>query len=180
MLNTTQWLLIAIGCSLAVLLLVLLLYKLRSKFSLDKIRFLHKIVLYNIRSAFRILSYYHILKRRRYYGSVTFLDAIILILYLFLNGFFMQLGVHVSTQLSMRCGTMALINIIPLFLGGPTSYFANFFGIPIYSYYLAHSWIGGVVVLQGLLHSIPMVVANGGIFDPSEITVGLNVLLYCM
>ncbi|KAG9229646.1 hypothetical protein BJ875DRAFT_386916, partial [Amylocarpus encephaloides] len=55
-----------------------------------------------------------------------------------INGFCIGLGIHSRSDLMLRSGTMASINLIPLFLGGRTNVLTNFLGITLHSYYLAH------------------------------------------
>ncbi|ESZ90807.1 hypothetical protein SBOR_8812 [Sclerotinia borealis F-4128] len=74
-----------------------------------------------------------------------------------------------------RAGIMASVNLIPLFLGGWTNALANFIGISIHSYYIAHHWIGRVVIVQSLLH-VALVLAAGQLwtFNSSQIS-GISV-----
>ena len=87
----------------------------------------------------------------------------------------MGLGIKSTSDLISRSGMMASINLIPLFLGGRTSVLANFLGISLHTYYLAHHWIGRIVVLQGLLH-VGLVIASGKpwTFDSFQIS-GISV-----
>ncbi|CZR64892.1 uncharacterized protein PAC_14792 [Phialocephala subalpina] len=48
---------------------------------------------------------------------------------------------------------MSSINMVPLFLGGRTSFIADRLGIPLHVYYLAHHWIGRMAVFEGILHT---------------------------
>lgn len=72
--------------------------------------------------------------------------------YLAINGFCMGLGIKTTSDIISRAGIMASVNLIPLFLGGRTNALANFIGISIHSYYIAHHWIGRVVIAQSFLH----------------------------
>lgn len=49
---------------------------------------------------------------------------------------------------------MAIINMVPLFLGGRTNPVADALGISIQSYYFAHNWIGRVAIVEALIHSV--------------------------
>jgi hypothetical protein len=118
---------------------------------------------------------YPLLIRRRYWTSVTRLQAATIGSYYIINGFCMGLGIKNTTDLIARSGTMASINLIPLFLGGRTSMLANFLGISLHTYYLAHHWIGRLVIIQSLLH-VALVIAAGKpwTFDSSQVS-GLSV-----
>jgi len=103
---------------------------------------------------------YPIVFQRGSSASVTRFQAAIVGSYMIINGFCMGLGIRTSSELMVRCGVMASINIIPLFLGGRTNYFSNLLGISLHTYYLAHHWIGRIVIFQSLLH-VALVVSSG-------------------
>jgi hypothetical protein len=94
--------------------------------------------------------------KRWYLPRMTRLQATFLGSYFIINGFCMGLGIrtgdHFSHDLMVRSGTMAAANLVPLFLGGRTNTLANFMGISLHTYYLAHHWIGRVVVVQSIIH----------------------------
>ncbi|KAK4113067.1 hypothetical protein N656DRAFT_797609 [Canariomyces notabilis] len=48
---------------------------------------------------------------------------------------------------------LAVINAVPLFLGGRTNPLADFVGIPLSTYYIFHHFIGRVVFAEGVLHA---------------------------
>lgn len=49
---------------------------------------------------------------------------------------------------------LAIINMVPLFLGGRTNIGADFLGVSLSIYQLTHHWLGRVVVLQSVLHCV--------------------------
>ena len=100
------------------------------------------------------LIYPVFIKRRRDWKGFTRFQSLLVGGYFVINGFCMGMGIdiHDTSALIIRSGTMASINMIPLFFGGRTSTIVNFLGISLHSYYLAHHWIGRVVVIQGLIH----------------------------
>jgi hypothetical protein len=133
-----------------------------------------RIIYYHWRPKLKYVCY-AILVRRRYWGSVTWLQSILLSGYVIANGFAMGLDIHNIQDLIRRTGLMATVNMVPLFLGGRTSVLAQFMGISIHSYYLFHHWIGRIVAIQGMLH-FGLLVATGqvngiGAFQISGITV---------
>ncbi|KAH0545347.1 hypothetical protein FGG08_000646 [Glutinoglossum americanum] len=81
------------------------------------------------------------------------IQAIVLLAYVVVNGICMGIGVRNTKDLMLRSGMMASVNIVPLFLGGRTSFLANGIGIPLHTYYLAHHWVGRTAIIQGLLHA---------------------------
>jgi hypothetical protein len=144
-LSLVEWYAVGVGC----LTISFILYFLSNYFEVPT----------RIRFAVLKVSYRLILARR-YWSSITLLEALIFSLYLIVNGILMGLGVRSFTALSSRAGALAVINMIPLFLGGRTSFLADSLGIPLHTYYLAHHWIGRVVILQSLLHLIPNLVSR--------------------
>jgi hypothetical protein len=94
--------------------------------------------------------------------------------YTIMNGFCMGLGIRrasLMSDLMIRSGVMASINLIPLFMGGRTSRLANFLGISLHTYYIAHHWIGWLVIIQSGLH-VALALASGKpwAFDSSQIS----------
>lgn len=145
-LSLVEWYAVGIGC----LPITIIFYLLCNYFQL----------LTRIRFAVSIISYQLILKRR-YWSSVTFLEALLFSLYLVANGVLMVVDIHWSfTAFTTRAGALAAINMIPLFLGGRTNFLADSLGIPLHTYYLAHHWIGRVAIVQSLVHLIPSLVSR--------------------
>lgn len=146
--NLTQWYGIALGALFA----FLLLYRTGSVAS-------HFLI-----ARFSVLALKHVsyplLFRRRYYSSVSRIQATLVCSYFLINGFSMGLGIKTRSDLMIRSGVMASINIIPLFLGGRTSVLANFVGISLHTYYIGHHWVGRIVILQGILY-VGLAIASG-------------------
>lgn len=130
-------------------------------------------------SRFQVLALKHLvyplLVHRRYFTSITRFQGLLVGSYVIINGFCMGLGIKNSSDLLLRSGTMAAINMIPLFLGGRTSVFANFLGVSLHTYYIAHHWVGRVVIIQGMVH-VGLAIAAGKpwTFDSSQIS-GISV-----
>lgn len=66
------------------------------------------------------------------------------------------LSLQNTQQFKQRAATIALINMVPLFIGGQTNPLANTLGISVQSYYFTHNWIGQVAIVEAVLHSIVM------------------------
>jgi hypothetical protein len=106
---------------------------------------------------------YPLLVRRRYFANITRLHGLAVASFVIMNGFCMGLGIrraHLVSDLMIRSGVMASINLIPLFMGGRTNMMANFLGISLHTYYIAHHWIGRLVVILSLLH-VGLVLGSG-------------------
>ena len=107
---------------------------------------------------------YPLVIQRRYWASITVAHAIFLLAYAITNGVCMGIAVKNSKDLMVRSGMMAMINLVPLFLGGRTSALADrLLGIPLHTYYIAHHWIGRVAVIQGVLHAILALTSNNAV-----------------
>jgi hypothetical protein len=116
-----------------------------------------------------------LLIQRRYWTSVTSIQAIALLAYVITNGVCMGIGVRNIKDLMLRSGMLASVNMVPLFLGGRTSSLANGVRIPLHTYYLVHHWVGRVAVIQGLLHASLAISSGNTARKPtiSEIMVSL-------
>ncbi|KAF7943008.1 hypothetical protein EAE96_010954 [Botrytis aclada] len=138
--NLTQWYAISLAATVVLLIIYRIGY-ISSTFLIAR---------------FQVLALRHfiypLLVQRRYWTGVTRLQGLLVGGYLAINGFCMGLGVKTMSDVISRAGIMASVNIVPLFLGGRTNTLANFIGISIHSYYIAHHWIGRVVIVQSLLH----------------------------
>jgi hypothetical protein len=65
------------------------------------------------------------------------------------------LKINKRTELAKRCGSLFLVNIIPLLLGGQRSFLTDRL-LPVQSseQSLLHRWMGRICVVQGLVHSV--------------------------
>jgi hypothetical protein len=71
-------------------------------------------------------------------SKVTWLQAILLLVYLALSVVLMVLELGTLEEWAIRSGTLAAINMILLFLGSRTSALAELAGLSLQSYYIAH------------------------------------------
>lgn len=149
---TTMELIFWYAITIAALVVVLFIYTVGTSIA----QFLHR----HVQTFILKYLWYTLLVRRKYWGSITLGQGLLLSLYFALNGFCMGFGIHNASDLISRTGTLASINIIPLFFGGRMSLIADFLGFSVHSYYLAHHWIGRVVVIQGLIHT-GLVISRG-------------------
>lgn len=113
---------------------------------------------------------YPLLIPRRKWMSITYIEAALLGAYVIANGVCMGVKVYGTSDLMLRSGMMASVNLIPLFLGGRTNLLANNFGIPLHSYYLAHHWVGRMAIMQSLLHAGLAISSQNWTFDGPTIS----------
>jgi hypothetical protein len=90
---------------------------------------------------------------RRKWPSITYIEAAALAVYFGANVAGLAIDVPSRADKMLRFGFMSSINMAPLFLGGQTSFVADVLGIPLHIYYLAHHWVGRMVVVQVLVHT---------------------------
>lgn len=126
----------------------LLLYR-ASQFILPRIRFLLKFISYPL------------IVPREYWSSVTLAEAFLFLVYLLTNG--LGLGPFPASRedFALRTGSLAAVNLIPLFLGGRTNPLASLLNIPVHSYYLVHHWVGRTAILLALAHFFLVISLKG-------------------
>lgn len=96
------------------------------------------------------ITYPLLIRRRRWLDySVTMFHAAVFLVFVIING-----SLLVPSGRVLRCGTLASVNMVLLFLGGRTSFLVEYLGVALPTYYLAHRWIGVIVIVQGLAHAI--------------------------
>jgi len=103
---------------------------------------------------------YALCVQRRYWTSITWIQALLMFIYVIGNGVCMGLEVQDLSQLMIRSGSIASVNIIFLFLGGRRNFVAGRIGLPLHVYYLAHHLVGRMVVLQGILHAVLAIIVD--------------------
>ncbi|KAI9736728.1 MAG: hypothetical protein M1834_000932 [Cirrosporium novae-zelandiae] len=70
------------------------------------------------------------------------------------------IGVHTVAQAGSRAGTLATINLVPLFIASNFSVAADLLGISLRGYTWIHNSVGVVVFLQGLVHVLISVIGT--------------------
>jgi hypothetical protein len=116
------------------------------------------------------------IRRRKWRTSVTYLEVVLLLLYLIVNGICIRVVAYKASDAMRRLGIMASINMILLFLGGRTNKLADKFGVPLYTYYLLYYWVGRMVVIQGVLYAGLAISLSRNSLNKSGILVSLLVL----
>lgn len=83
--------------------------------------------------------------------SITWLEFVIFVLYFKTNNTFLFLR---RVNVGSTAATLAVINVILLFLGSYTNPFVDFIGIPLSTYHIFHYFIGRVIIVEGVLHIV--------------------------
>lgn len=99
--------------------------------------------------------------RRSGSSDCTILGALILIAYVVGNAYSASVGNPSREELIKRLGKLCLINMVPLFLGGRTSYLVDKgLSISLSHYHFMHRWVGRVCLAHGLAHGALRAVEN--------------------
>ena len=100
------------------------------------------------------LNYTLVVKRQKGSSDVSVLAAILIILYVTANIVVCTFRISGRAELAKRCGSLFVINMVPLYLGGRTSLIGDkVLHLNLSQYGLLHRWVGRVCVIQGLIHS---------------------------
>ncbi|KAK0742015.1 hypothetical protein B0T21DRAFT_360542 [Apiosordaria backusii] len=88
--------------------------------------------------------------------TLTPLQTLVLLLYFGMNVVALTLGISFQNlrALEQRAAKLALINFIPLFLGGVAFTALNFLNISLHSYQFMHRWVGRTATVEGILHAV--------------------------
>ncbi|QBZ58517.1 hypothetical protein PoMZ_03470 [Pyricularia oryzae] len=92
---------------------------------------------------------------------ITRLELLLIFGFIGCNIFALAFRVSSAADFEKRSAVVSAINIIPLFLGGNPNPLFDLIGVSTGSYHLIHYWIGGVAILEGLIHA-GMSIQSGG------------------
>ncbi|KAF2439148.1 hypothetical protein P171DRAFT_132259 [Karstenula rhodostoma CBS 690.94] len=94
-------------------------------------------------------------RRLRTSSDINVLAGINLLVFGAANITACTLWIQNPAELGKRCGTLFIVNVIPLYLGGRTNFLIDkVFRLQLNEYSLLHRWLGRVCVMQGLLHGV--------------------------
>lgn len=96
-----------------------------------------------------------LLRRQSGSSEISFLTAVLLTIYFVANAFAAFLRVSDGPAVSRRLGMLCLINLVPLYVGGRTSYMIDHaLGMSLDRYLLLHRWVGRMCLLYAVGHGI--------------------------
>jgi hypothetical protein len=155
--NTTKWYGLIFGIILLVFLSLLLFRFLR---------YLNKILL------FFFLMHIKYARLCRFFQNIikTRLEAIFVILFFFGNIICLILYAETVQEILNRLGSLSLINMIPLFLGGRINIITNLSGLNYKSYAHVHQWIGRIAAIEAIAHSISSISTRKMVFSHYDIS----------
>lgn len=115
----------------------------------------------------RILTYPQILSRHSSLGPWTPAGLILHAAYIIPNVYCLEFWKLTASNVGLRAANLALINIIPLFLGAHLSSLADLFGVSLETFRLVHRSAGIMSFALVLLHALLVLVHGIGTFSPS-------------
>ena len=101
---------------------------------------------------FKYLIYPTLIERRRFLTPFTRRRVLLTLLYWVLTATCNFVGVNSLAQAGTRAGTLAVVNLAPLFFVDRLSFAADLLGFSLHTYTKMHHSIGAMAVLQALIH----------------------------
>jgi hypothetical protein len=113
----------------------------------------------------KYLTYPQILRRHSFLGSWTPAGFAVHVVYITMNVYCLEFWKLTTTKAGLRAANLALINMMPLFLGNHLSFLADLFGISLNTFRMVHRSAGMMSFGLALLHVL-IVVASRASFSP--------------
>lgn len=107
--------------------------------------------------ALQYLAYANVPEVLQGSDRATWLDYAMLSLFLLANVLVLAIRNGDAAGFVRRSASLALANLVPLFLGGQINSVANAVGLRLRAYSRLHRWLGRVAVVEGLIHMIAAV-----------------------
>lgn len=111
----------------------------------------------------RYLTYCYLVRRHRFLGPWTRAGILVQVIYIAINVFCLTFQVSKLSQVSLRAGTLSLINMIPLFAGSHLSFLADVLGVSLATYRRIHRSGSLVSFALGLCHVMMAVIGRGSL-----------------
>ncbi|KAI7911943.1 hypothetical protein M0657_010695 [Pyricularia oryzae] len=93
----------------------------------------------------------------------TRLELLLIFAFISCNIFVMAFRLSSPADFERRSAVVSAINVVPLFVGGNPNPLFDLISVSTSSYHLIHYWIGGVAILEGLIHA-GISIQSGGSF----------------
>lgn len=111
---------------------------------------LTRVIFRHVQSRFKLHSLHPYVHS---YLKTPRLDILVLLLFLGANIFCLSFKTGGIDGFVKRSGSISVVNLIPLSLGGHLNPIADFCGIDLKSYVKLHRWLGWVAVIEALIHT---------------------------
>tara|TARA_R110002060_G_scaffold8261_1_gene12293 strand:- start:284 stop:793 length:510 start_codon:yes stop_codon:yes gene_type:complete len=115
----------------------------------------------------KVLIYPHVLHRHSSLGPWTPAGLIVQIAYITANLYCLEFWKLTATKVGIRAANLALINMMPLFLGTHLSFLADRFTVSLKTFRMVHRSAGMMSFALVLFHVLVVVVRGAGTFSLS-------------
>lgn len=119
---------------------------------MNLVRLAQPLLVRTCREASKHLHYTYVVCRHRYLGPWILADALMLVVYVASNVFCISFRTSSTAEVGERAGTMAMVNIVPLFVGLDHSSLADALGVRLTSARMVHRSAGIVTAALVLVH----------------------------
>lgn len=115
------------------------------------LRFISRSISPYIRCLFQRYLRLPVLVNSSHWMRLTVFEFMAIVVYIFLNIVLLCIG---DGDLQKRAAIMAMVNLVPTFIGKRINPLAELLGISIPTYDLFHRWTGRVAILHANIHAI--------------------------
>lgn len=102
----------------------------------------------------RHIVYPHLIRRYTITGPLTRSRFSLVMVVVGVNAFFCVFRASTTAEIGVRTGDMALVNLIPLYLGIHHSFVADLLGLRLQFYQFLHASAATVCIVQAAVHAI--------------------------
>jgi hypothetical protein len=129
--------------------------------------YLLQFVKYIILLLCKVLTYPQILRRHSSLGPWTPAGLIVHTAYITANVYCLEFWKLTATKVGLRAANLALVNMMPLFLGAHLSFLADLFGVSLKTFRMVHRSAGMMSFALVLLHVLVVIARGVGAFSLS-------------
>ena len=112
----------------------------------------------------RYVIYPHLIRRHTAIGPLTKSRFVLLVVVVGINAFFCAFKVSTTADLEVRIGSVALVNLIPLYLGIHHGFIADLLGLRIQFFRFLHTLAAMICLGQVVAHAIVVRMNSGSSF----------------
>jgi hypothetical protein len=91
---------------------------------------------------------------------ISEIEIVSVVAYVAANAVCMGLYVNDPAEIAARSGILATVNLVPLLLGTHLSDVASFLKVTLRTQTTIHRWLGGMTLLEGLIHIVVLAVTT--------------------
>jgi len=91
---------------------------------------------------------------------ISEIEVVSVVVYVAANAVCIGLYVNDPAEIAARSGILATLNLVPLLLGAHLSDAASFLKVTLRTQTAIHRWLGGMTLLEGLIHIVVLAVTT--------------------